>query len=500
MKTKYTQTLRGGAATFSALLPENRRSTLPMFSHAQTIQFKKKADLFALTLIRLWTSVKLTNNQTNISEWQTSSFYTIPPLAIHQQFIEGQPKNLGALTLLNLLLSNREAPRSLGVTMSTKTAEFFFTQLNSAFWSDYFYPPYNNYFFTTEGSFEQHLTRGLSIDTHAAWWKTALQGEDGTEQRIVALEELFQFEIFETALRIFLTPTSVIERLGQLTLGQLDPNFNQYLFRTIDQFKEKFVGMLSEHQQLQWRSWIATQGLFHFKDYMRYLSQLRINSDPVLTPTLPLEIVQNLLLNGIELNIPNLYCMMSIEQIRGFTVANKARILAYFLEQFEDNWEKIANQPNDELWIFTSEFVVFLEEELIRLSSKIKIGYEIKQFACHFMMKCMSLGKHSIVNFLLSQDDTLVHVPIKKNATLLPDEEKWANHSLLYFAQQQENHEMVTLLQSKGARLLMSELPQSAINSPKSTKSNRGRRPSFWEISELHDIAKEIHPELGSPR
>ncbi|NCT57382.1 MAG: hypothetical protein GW760_06720 [Legionella sp.] len=48
--------LRSNAATFYAQLPQNRGSTLPNFSYAQTMQFKKNADTFAQALIQLWTS------------------------------------------------------------------------------------------------------------------------------------------------------------------------------------------------------------------------------------------------------------------------------------------------------------------------------------------------------------------------------------------------------------------------------------------------------------
>lgn len=517
MKTKHKQPLRGSAATFTALLPENRRLTLPEFSYAQTIPFKKQTDVLALTLIRLWTLEKLGGHQTPIGKnsssgskadvlhqdsnpWQTSAFYHISPETIHQHFVGGQPKNLGALTLLNLLLSNRDTPRSLGVTTNTKTAEFFFTPLSSSFWSDYFYPPYHHYFLTTQGPLEYYLARGLSLDKHTAWWKTALQGQNDTEQRVVHLEELFQFEIFETALRILLTPNAVIERLVQLTIQQTDLNFNQYLFKTINQFKKIFFDILSENQKEQWTSWVAGHGLFYFKSYMNYLSQLRVDFNPKLTPNLPVKIVENLVLKGMKLNIPHLHCAISLDQIRGFTVNSKAQLFDYLIEQFEDNWGKIAAQPYAELWVFTHQLLSNLEEEFALCSIALNIDNGVKPFLCHFMMTCMSLGKYSFIKFLLSQDDTLVHLPIKKSATLLPDDEKWANHSLLYFAQQKKDDTMIALLQSKGARLLTKEMSQNENNSPISKKSNHRRRLSFWDINEISEMATEKTSDLNPLR
>ncbi|MDF1684749.1 MAG: hypothetical protein P1U36_08855 [Legionellaceae bacterium] len=476
MKTNHTPILRGGTATLLVQLPTNRRQTLPEFSHDQTTQFKKNADAFALALIRLWTTGKSEHHES-----QTIPLTSISPETIHQQLVSGQSSNLGALTLLNLLLSNQDFPTSLSVMMDMYTGSYSFIQQGGRFWSDYIDPIHTYDFLAVEDSLEQSLARALSLradteastDSCAAWWRAAMLGDDQTTPRAFTLGELFQFELFETALHVFLTPMPMLKHLGQVTLKQHNPDFNQHFVRKITHFKEKFIGMLSEHQHEQWLLWIARRGLFHVKDYVRYVSHSRISS----------ELMQHIALNAIELSIPKLYSIISLEHMRNFTLNNKAQLFDYLIEQFQANWQEIARQSDNELWLFTDELVVCLNQELRQQSTTIGIDPDIKSFLCHFIMTCMSLKKHAFIYFLLEQDDTLVHVPILNKSTLLPEYEQWTNHSLLYFAQKQNNTEMVELLRLKGARLLMIESREETTDSQKSSNHYIIRRQtSFWEL------------------
>jgi len=486
MKTNHTPSLRSSAATLIAQLPQNRHSTLPAFSHAQTTQHKRNTNALALALIRLWTASE-SECYVQSHEAQKIPLSNIYPDTIHQQLVSGQSSNLGSLTLLNLLLSNKNFLTSLSVIMSMDTADFLFTQHGGTFWSDYTEraSEHTHHFLTTTDSLEQSLARALSMkmstNTHAAWWQIALQGIDPTEKRSFTLVELFQVEIFKTALRIFLTPIPMIEQLADATLKHHDPDFNHYLFRKIAQFKEKFIGMLSERQYAQWLDWIARQGFAYTQAYVRQISRPQISSD----------FMQHIALSGIELSIPKLYRIISLEHMRNFTIYNKAQLFDYLIEQFEKNWPRVATQPMDKLWLFTDELVIYLDAELQRQSTTIAIAPDVKAFLGHFMMTCMSLKKHSLIYFLLSQDETLVHVPIQKKATLLPDDEKWANHSLLYFAQQQNDTEIVALLKSKGARLLILDPGEKTTELQEPKRSGFRRRASFWGLPQAHELSTD---------
>jgi hypothetical protein len=81
-----------------------------------------------------------------------------------------------------------------------------------------------------------------------------------------------------------------------------------------------------------------------------------------------------------------------------------------------------VSQPSDALWHFTEALAASLDEELKQTSSQISIERAIKPFLGHFIMTCMSLEKHTLVNFLLTQDDTLIHRPIQNRSTRLPDD------------------------------------------------------------------------------
>tara|TARA_R110002126_G_scaffold177321_1_gene326212 strand:- start:27407 stop:28903 length:1497 start_codon:yes stop_codon:yes gene_type:complete len=492
METNQTPTLRSSTATLWAQIPKDIRSTLSTSRHAQA-QHKRNTHVLALALIRLWTASE-SEGYTQLHTTQKIPLDNISPDTIHQQFVNEQPSNLGALTLVNLLLSNKDFPTSLSMNMNMNmnmgTADFLFTQQGGTFWSDYNAraPVDAHHFLTTTDSLEESLARALSrkMGTHAAWWQIALQGIAPKEQRSIPLTKLFQFEIFETALRIFLTPMPMIEQLADATLKHHDSNFNHYLFRKIAQFKERFLSMLSEHQYTQWHRWIARQGLFHVKNYIRYMSHPEISS----------EFMQHIVHSSIELSIPNLYRIVPFEHMRNFTINNKAQLLDYLIAQFEKNWQHVATQPMNKLWMFTDALVISLDVELRRQSTTIGIEPEVKLFLGHFMMACMSLKKHALIRFLVSQDDTLVHIPIQKKATLLPEDEKWANHSLLYFAQQKNHTEMVALLKSKGARLLMIESGETTIESPKAEHRASRRRASFFgqpQANEpLHDRQLEL--------
>lgn len=495
MKTNNTPILRSSSATLVAQLPPNKRSTLPMFSHAQTTQHKRNTHALALALIRLWTASE-SEGYVPFHATQKIPLGNISPDTIHQQFVNGQSSNLGALTLVNLLLSNKDFPTSLSMIMNMGTADFSFTQQGGTFWSDYNAraPVDAHHFLTTTDSLEEALARALSMkmgtdsntNAHAAWWQIAVQGIDPAEKRSITLGELFQFEIFQTALRIFLTPIPMIEQLANATLKHHDPDFNHYLTRKIAQFKDQFLGMLSEHQYTQWLFWLERRGPFQVKEYIKYVSKSQMSY----------KLMQPILLSGIELSIPKLYRIISLEHMRNFTVYFKTQLFDYLLQQVEENWQHIAHHPGDELWVFTDALVISLDVELRRQSTTIGIEPEVKPFLGHFMMTCMSLKKHALIRFLLSQDDTLVHMPIQKKATLRPEDEEWVNHSLLYFAQQKNHTEMVLLLKSKGARLLMIESGEKMIESPKAKHRASRRRASFFGQPQADEPLNDRQLEL----
>jgi hypothetical protein len=481
MKTHAkSRLLKSSAATFNARLPQNRGETFAHFSHTQTVQFKKNADTFAQALIRLWMSGDASAKTRRDGTWQTVDFYTMSPLTVHQQFKSGQARNLGALALLNTLMCNQTIPESLGVRMNVETTDFYFTQQKGSFWSDYHTPSLHHDFLTTGSLLKQSLTQSLSAhtDAHAAWWEISVQDD-------VNIEETFQLEIFETALRIFLTPTSMLKQLQQATLKQSHPDFEHYFFNKIKLLRARFVSMLSEPDRMQWLCWFTRRGPFYVEAYIRYVSASPIGS----------RLIQAIVLNAIELGIPKLHCVLSLEDMRALSLSNKAQLFDYCIEQFEENWQSLAHQPTDELWQFTEALATCLEKELKLASSQIGIDRAIKPFLCHFMMTCMALGKHNLVNFLLTQDDTLVHMPIRNRPTLLPDDKSWENHSLLYYAQEKKYSEMVALLQSKGARLLMIESGDKPTESHLSKKSCYRRRNSFWGLPKAYENAPEVPVE-----
>ncbi|MDF1827755.1 MAG: hypothetical protein P1U39_05705 [Legionellaceae bacterium] len=477
MKTQAKSSLlKSSAATFYAQLPQNRGLTLPDFNHAQTMQFKKSADNFARALIQLWTSGDASAQARCDVAWQTLDFYSLSPRTVHHQFKDGQSKNLGALAFLNMLLANPTIPESLGVLLHLETNDFYFTQRAGSFWADYHTPSLHHDFLTTERSLEQALTRSLSThnDAHAAWWQSAVQ-ED------IHMNQIFQLEIFETALRIFLTPTSMLEHLGQAIVKQSNLDFEHYFFRKINLFKTRFVTMLSDLERMQWLGWLTRHGPYYVEGYMRYVAPSPFGS----------EFMQAIVQNAIELDIPKLHHLISSENMRAFSLTNKAQLFDYCIEQFEEHWQALAHQPTDALWHFTEALAASLDEELKQTSSQISIDRAIKPFLGHFIMTCMSLEKHTLVNFLLAQDDTLVHVPIRNSSTLLADDKPWGNHSLLYFAQQKKYPEMVALLQSKGARLLTIEASGQPPESQTSKKHQFKRRASFLGLPKAYEELPE---------
>ena len=455
-----------------------------------------------MTLLRLWVPIKqdedhsfifhypsCTPDQTlsheQIIRQATVPFHQYPALTMHKAFASGYPQNLGALTLLNLLMGSKLNNNSLGIVESDSTESPYFTQVVCDFWCDFLTNSPAPHLFNSTISFDEQLT-GFLMNHHEAWWKTAFEGGCQTSETSTSrnLNELFRSELFETALRIYLTPINILTRIERLTLNQHSQPFIDHFLTRIELFKYQFVQLLSVTWQVEWKAWLVNDGLIHALNYMKHISQFKVDNTPVLHHSSSIVFLENYMQAAIALHLPDVHILFHTNEVIFFHPSIKIKVFYYLISVLEEQWPHITKRLDDPLWIYINEFIKGLRETLSLRGQNIRFTPQNKSFLADVLMKCIQLKKDDLMMLILYQDNTLVNVPIRKAEHLLPEDEIWANHSLLYFAQSQGNEDMVTYLKTHGARLLHNEISQAdepSSAAPK-TKNPRiyARRASFW--------------------
>ncbi len=426
MKSTYSRPLSGNAATFEALHTGYKLTTLPEFSYSRDLAFEKKVTLLSMTLLRLWVPVKHDEDYSFIPHYPSSTpdqtllheqtirkttvpFYEYPALTMHKAFSTGYPQNLGAITLLNLLMGSKLDNRSLGIVESELTGSPYFTQRPCDFWCGFFKKQQSPHLLNTRIPFDSQLT-GFLQHHHETWWKTALEGESQSSEKSTSLihSELFTSEIFATALRIYLTPQSVLSRMVDLTLRQTSSAFTTHFFQRITLFKQEFSNILSIKKQAEWSDWLEQSGSMHSDHYIKYLSDFKINSDPLLMNKLSPALLDDIMSAAMELDIPSLHLVFPANKVLFFLPKTKISVLYYLIYQLHDNWAKLASQPNDSLWIYLEALIQHIMPTLKKNNLKFKFSPQLMPFIHLLIVTCNEHKKDLLASFFSSQDSDSV--------------------------------------------------------------------------------------------
>lgn len=497
---------RGAVATLLARQGPNLLETLAEFKFTPSSKpipklFHNKTNLFASTLIRLWTPQKegevdnftphyIPDITQGSLEWKelnlppnAAAFHRYPAELMQGYFSVGAAQNLGSLTVLNLLMGSKLQSDSLGIVESPKTQALYFTQKLSSFWHDYFNTSDTTNLFDTR-SFDEKLEHFTQKATHQCWWDEALNRSIVSGDANEMLRALFLNEMFETALRIHITPTRLLQEIANETLGQDDETapFCAYFFDKIERFNADFETLLNRGERQERLNYIEQHGRDTYTRYAMTLATFRTREEFPFNDIYLISASASMLVNAMSLNIPDLLTDCSVDVIRFLLLEEKVAFFVYVMNQFDHYWPALARRPEHYAWIVLSCLATALNTQLQSQNMTLALCSNSTSFLQNLLIKSIQFKKQEIAFFLLSQKQDVVHQPIQQSAHLLPEDQQWLDHSFLYFSKHHQNETIVGVLKSMGAQLLVSEQEQEVKQEPtlRIPIPSRRRRHSFF--------------------
>lgn len=455
--------LKSTAETFKARTGSAIRSTLADFKFTplsvKSDMVRDKANLFAHALIQLWTSKK-SNEETNfIACYELSLSKTIPQLSecnlpptvddfhlisatlINQYyFSRGVAQNLGTLTLLNLLMGSSLSSSSLGLAMSPATGHYFFTQKFSPFWLDYFTSDRECDLFSSP-NFNQKLD-GFIEPKHALWWDVALKNKTGSR---ISTRELFLNEMYETALRIYLTPDLLLDEIIHKIFGQdtdqTQHNFKVYFFNKINRFKQQFLSFFSTDEIKSWHDFIDQKSTPFFYAFSEDLHQIKIAGKLTFRHISP-QTASLIHINAMSLKIPRIMPHYLARVVENYSYNEAASCLSYSMIEVRRDWSVISMQFHADAWLLLNKLTSILENKRDDYDSQIKFDNQTLAFLPSFLAKSIQFHENNIACFFISE--------IELNGTEL-------NDALLAVAHKFNNRFMISFLNNLNARALVTE-------------------------------------------
>lgn len=458
---------KSSAETFLARTRSSSDSTLPEFKVQPDVSkqptndlMRNKTNLLAFALLQLWTPKKQNETENFIPCYELEDYTDILKLrehhltdsvyAFHQfswvkinnYFSHGLAQNLGALTLLNLLMSSKCSSSSLGIAISPVTSDYLFTQKFCSFWLDYFNSD-SQFDLFSQRSFDQQLNGFIQLE-HKTWWNNVLRNKNGSS---MSVKPIFLNEIFETALRIYLTPTYFLEEIASKILDKdhTKNNFKLYFFNKIERFKQNFDSLLSPEEQQNWHDYIHKNGSLCLHSYLRALPQFRIEGDITFQYACP-KISSLMYIHAMRLKIPNLMPYLSSFAFEKYLLGDVVVCFIYCIEEIKREWEIIGMLPEHDAWRLLEKLVMILEDNRDNYEITMNFSKDTESFLHYFVMKCILLQKNNIAGFLLQEFKTLINLPILPSLYLMEEEHVWLNHSPAQIAQQVGNYSITDFL------------------------------------------------------
>lgn len=485
MKTqKKILPLKNGAATFSARGCSAPSITVPEFKYNKqiNIDFHTKTNLFALELIRLWTPRKDHEHHNFIPQYtfckikqellctlsDAGPFYDIHADRVHNYFSRGFAQNLGALSLLNALMSSGFRERSLGIVVSY-SSELMFTQKLCPFWLDYF----ND---SIESRSLSESIKNFSLDPqHKKWWDDALKRDEQGVSHI-ELSPLFLGEMFETALRIVVTPNDLLQEMARLTLGEDESAdlFCTYFFNKIEQFKIEFQ-MIINAEENAWAEYRKHKGAHDIRTYLSDLFCFRID-ETLVTQNLSANISESVILKGMSKFVSKMEQLCHVGTISKYTLDNRIACVRYFVYEAHQRWSDVSNQPDHKIWVILEQLTNGLAQELQWVDVQIQLPDDISIFLQDFLTTSIQLQKDNIATFLVLQNRELLTNHTSTSGSLT-EVDVWVNQCLLYFDQATKQESLIDFLKHNCPKLPHNQIKTENILRP---VARRARRSSFF--------------------
>jgi len=489
METNNSRVKSSVTATFHSRTPLEQEQPNPEVSQTRNNVVSKKMNLFAMALMRLWVPIHEDERQNFIPEYQhdktrngvsllnhsyATPFNQHPAKDMLKYFSLEHPQNLGALTLLNALMSSNLHDAVLGIDKSRLTKQLFFTQRYCTYWHDY-HPGTTNTaaVLFDEKNIDQTLIALMQYNNHKTWWDIALDLEDDPDRKLI---ELYLNEWIETAIRIYVTPIPLLQKIATQILGA-DPKENipflNYFFLKICLFKNSVSRQFEN--EIQWRNYKNQYAFNVFYRYLRDANVFTIARTRVVETLPPTYIPGLMTVHAVSLKIPNLINYCPFEMMSSLSLDDKINCYSYFIEQTHQELPALLTNPMHLLWGLFDTVAVGFHDKLNQQGFPLVYCPKTALLLHYLLIKSIQFQWHNFAVFILQQNPEFIHQPISStNECVLPEDKCWGDHSLIFFAQHKKNIPMVDYLNAQGAKLLANEVtpintahtPSQAIISP----------------------------------
>jgi hypothetical protein len=508
-------TAKGATAT---LLMHNslQNNTLAEFKPKLPLSFfHQRANLFAFTLLRLWTPIyphETTNfvPQFNLSEKKILNnnevltnvrpFHESSATRMNQHFMSLQAQNLGALTMLNLLMSGKLHGKSLRIVQSPETQALFFSQAWCPFWIDFFLQEKSMHWFSSEPIDIKFM--GFQRDNPwKAWWRTAFhRGDQALNHSTHILpRSLCTNECIDTAMRLYLTPNELLDNLMDDILGEhpLTDAFKKYFFARFERFKQTFESMALFDNAMDWNEYMTENGAHYFNEYNQYISTFdysgwdkqsacRMHFSP--------SIFAPLLVQAISLGIEDLSPLLRNKEILEASMDDQIFCFSYTITESQRLWNlSLVHQPNHSLWLLMNEFATRLDSIFRDESIKLSLSSDQASFLISCLMKSIQFHHDALASFLICHSVNLANQSIASSKFLLSSDSHWIGHSLVYFAKTINHEPIHRLLKNHGMQLFAHESVAASL----STHGVFDAKSEEVSIESTIASSAPIHDNLG---
>ena len=447
--------LSGQSQTFKSL--NNKHTSLPDLrinlhvNAPRKSQLAVKANILGHVLLNLWVPalVDEDNNfipkikydarhQSGFSLCLANSnayrFDVIDPERIITYFKNGRAQNLGALTMVNLILSGYAHPSKLLVTISQKTDEIFFTQNLQRFWSNFFHGD-ECLSIASLHSKQEKLNFFISADP---WWQ-AVSPEP---------EKIFILESYLVALRVLLTPWFMVEKIAMAILVDEDRNevqkFMLHLRQRIIWVVENLESFFSSEEMVAFWHFMRENGRVELERYLVDLEQY-FESTPIIDGALVADSKRSVIGLGMYFNIHNLETYLCNEQLVTYDNCIKKTCINYMLEMMKKHSEDMVLDSQHRYWE--------LANDLLKIGVMCIVVPKCEPSFVYLFIKAIQFQKNNIVSYFIITNELFKNYATSNCHKDDPDRAYLENRSPFFVSLYCQNTAAQQMLKRRMARL-----------------------------------------------
>ncbi len=450
--------------TFKILMESRGLQTLSEFRHLpkkeRISQLPQKANVLAHVLLNLWVSSPDSEDQNYIAKikYRTTrgsgfrlNLHSAPlelkdvsPEIIRDYLSQNHAHNLGAITLINLLLSSHMVPDNLILTRSTKTGHFYFSQGFHDFWADFFHDYTDYVHIASKHSMQDKYA--FFIPGDEPWWDIALP-----DYHVLTLKRLFLDEFIKVFIRVRCTPWFMIEKIAQnLFAGEQEDEverFMTYLHQRISWFEGKIESFLSVAERAQLEAFKTTHGAVELEKYF-----LDIQDYFTETSILPYEELSHVRMAivglGMDSGIANLELYCHSIRTAHYTPVMKNICLHYILGRMDALSHEVLVNPDHFYWHLLEN----LAGDMCGHSVPADI-IELSLFKIYLFNKAIQFHKNNTVQCFLLKNESFKHHCIRECIEEEVEKELLTHKTPLFLSLYFQNTVALTILKAQEAQM-----------------------------------------------